>query len=407
MAIKAGQILHVAGATDQAPGLLVDRIQTAGVTSINVNEDTLEELGNFITIGTIRDIPDLSFEIESFDAGTELEEIIAGGDGTAAVDTEIGPFPSSLPLDILSPFKNSGLFTVVDSIVIPFLSLESVAYNFSLNDPMTQTVGMKGDSVFYIPGSPYQEDFIGNGILTVFTYANTAIPTDIDGVTHHVLGATIKDTGTGVVTRQFLTDDYTDSTTAITMLTAPSATEILTIVYGSTAVVSYLQAAHVGAATPVAARGRDITITLDKDAAGAGPIVFTGVQSATADWRVTLERDEEFGNSQIIAQDFDVPEVSGTITMKASDAPALFTKIQEVVGLGVTAIANATDKPPPITLDIEVKDPDAAANKKTLYVPDAVFQMPAVQGSVGNKLEVDFNWTSEGGLLEVWKRNRI
>lgn len=405
MAIKAGQILHVAGATGQAPGFVVDRIQTAGITSINVNEETIEELGNYLSIGTIREIPDLSFEIESFDAGTELEEILVGGDGTLANDTLID-FTTAKPLDVMSPFKNSGLFTVVDSVIIPYLTLESISYNFSLNDPMTQTVSLRGDAVFYIPGSPYMEDFAGDDITTVFNYANTALSTDVDGVTHFVLGATLVD-GAGAVTRLRLTDDYTATGTAITMLTAPATGETLTVLYGSATGATYNQGVHVGTSTPVAARGRDITITLDADGAGNGPITFTGVQSANVDWRVTLERDEEFGNPYIVAQDYDTPEVSGSITMKAADASALFTRIQEVAGLGTTAIANATDNIAPITLDIVVKDPDAAANKKTLYVPDAKFNMPAIAGSVGNKLEVDFPFTSEGGTLELWKRNRI
>ncbi len=187
----------------------------------------------------------------------------------------------------------------------------------------------------------------------------------------------------------------------------PATGETLTLIYGSATVATYAQGVHVAAATPVAARGRDITIVLDPDGAGAGPITFVGVQSATVDWRVTLERDEEFGNPYIVAQDYDTPEVSGSITMKASDASALFTKIQQVVGLGSTAIANVTDNPPTIDMDIIVKDPDSVANMKTLYVPDAKFQLPAVQGSVGSKLETDFAWTSDGGQLEVWKSDRV
>lgn len=405
MAIKAGQILHVAGGTGQAPGLVVDRISTAGVTSVNVNETKIEELGNYQTIGTVRDIPDLSFEVESFDAGTELEEILTGGDGTLADDTKID-FTAAKPIDVLSPFKNSGLFTVVDSIVIPYLVLESVSYNFSLNDPMNQRVGLKGDAMFFVPGSPYMEDFAGDDTTTAFSYANTALGTDIDGVTRYVLGATLLD-GSGNVTRLRLTDDYTDSSTQITMLTAPATGETLTVVYGSATAATYNQGVHVGTGTPVAARGRDITVTLDPDGAGAGPISFIGVQSASVDWRVTLERDEEFGNPYIVAQDYDTPEVSGSLTMKASDAAALFTKIQQVVGLGSTAIANVTDNPPSIPLEFVIKDPDSANNMKTIYIPDAKFQLPAVSGSVGSKLETDFAWTSEAGLLEVWKADRV
>ena len=82
MAIKGGQILHVSG------GFVIDRIQTGGVSGINVNEDRLEELGNVEAVGTIRDIPDLTFELESYDTTTELESLLTGGINDEATGTE-------------------------------------------------------------------------------------------------------------------------------------------------------------------------------------------------------------------------------------------------------------------------------------------------------------------------------
>ena len=49
MAIKAGQILH------DAEGYVIDRIQSAGVGSLNIPEEKIKELGNFNTVATVRD----------------------------------------------------------------------------------------------------------------------------------------------------------------------------------------------------------------------------------------------------------------------------------------------------------------------------------------------------------------
>jgi hypothetical protein len=65
VAIKAGQIIH------DAQGFVVDRIQTGGVSNLNIPEEKIYELGNFFTVATIRDIPDLSFDLESLDVSTE------------------------------------------------------------------------------------------------------------------------------------------------------------------------------------------------------------------------------------------------------------------------------------------------------------------------------------------------
>ena len=54
MSIPGSQILH------DVNGYVV-RIQTAGPGSLNIPEEKVYELGNFETLATVRDIPDLSF----------------------------------------------------------------------------------------------------------------------------------------------------------------------------------------------------------------------------------------------------------------------------------------------------------------------------------------------------------
>jgi len=139
---------------------------------------------------------------------------------------------------------------------------------------------------------------------------------------------------------------------------------------------------------------------------GAATPTYTdwlGVQSANIDWRVTLERDEEFGNPQVVAQDFDVPETTGSISMKPTSVAALFGQIQSVAGVSGTDIANATQDPPELEVEIKIADPADGSTLKTLMVTDAKFTLPPLQGSVGSKLEADFAFTSSSGALSVYK----
>jgi hypothetical protein len=151
-------------------------------------------------------------------------------------------------------------------------------------------------------------------------------------------------------------------------------------------------------ADPIGIRGRDTYLSID---AGNN---WLGVQSGSIDWSVSLERDEEFGNSFIVGQDFDIPEVSGSVTMKPVDVNALFAQIQLITGLTGTDIANATEDPPEIDVEIITVD-SAGATTKTWIVPDAKFTVPQLQGSVGSKLETDFAFTSASGVLEVYKED--
>ena len=403
MAIKAGQILHV------ADGFLVDRIQSAGAGSVNVNTERIEELGNYQAVATIRDIPDLSFEMETFDMGTEMHEILFNAASGDAAGTKYDVEIDVKPMDIISPFKGEGLFTTVRGLIIPFLAIESLAYNFSIDNPGALTVGLRGDSIFYVPGSVYQEIFVGDGIATAFTFgsgtggtAGPALSTTIDGVTRFVLGAYVEDTLTSpsTFTRLKLTTDYTETNSIITFIATYPATTNMFVLYGNATAATFAQGVHklVTASTPAAVKGRFVELQL-----GAAQDKWFGVQSASVEWRATLERDEEFDNPFIVGQDFDVPDVTGTVTMKAATAAALFDQILDAHGITSPEIVNAVTDPPQLDLRLVVKSPEDGSIIQSLQVPDAQFDPEAIAGQVGNKLEVDFNFTSAGGDLNVYK----
>jgi hypothetical protein len=205
--------------------------------------------------------------------------------------------------------------------------------------------------------------------------------------------------------RQRLGTDFTNTSTQIVFQAGsipPSGTGNIAVVYGSATQDTQNQTIH-STTKPSGVRGRDIHVRLGDGAATPTYTAWLGIQSANIDWRVTLERDEEFGNPQVVAQDFDVPEVTGSLTMKPQDVSALFTQIQRIAGLSGTDIANATADPPELEVEIKVSDPDTGDTLKTLFVPDGKFAMPSLQGNVGTKLEQDFAFTSSSGTLTVYK----
>ncbi len=82
-----------------------------------------------------------------------------------------------------------------------------------------------------------------------------------------------------------------------------------------------------------------------------------------------------------MSQDFDTPEVTGSVTMKPADVAALQAQIQAITGLGAAAIANATDDPPELEFRAIIVDSDGNTTK-TLQIDDAKFAVPALSGSV-------------------------
>src|SRR3954447_20695101 len=123
MAIKAGQILH---AMNQ---FIIDRIQTGGAGNLNIPQERVYELGNYRSVGIVRDVPDLTFTLDVLDVSTEVEALLCGADpnspegdggGTLGTDGLTGsnyPLAANATVDIISPFKSTqGAFNVVQGV---------------------------------------------------------------------------------------------------------------------------------------------------------------------------------------------------------------------------------------------------------------------------------------------------
>lgn len=399
MSIRAGQFLH------DANGFVVDRIQTGGAGNLNIPEEQVYELGNFQAVGTIRDIPDLSFDLESVDVSTEIESILTFTDPTAVVDGDEFDFLNAKPVDVVSPFKaGMNQFAIVRGLAVPYLTLENATYRFGTRTNATQAYTLRGDSIFYVPGTPYYEEFTASGVGP-YTLAHTALPYTVRGVTQHALGVCyIRADGT--YKRLFFGADYTDTGTAVTLVAAAPVGSTVRIVYGSATAATYPATVHQGTAVkPAAVRGKDIDVYIGTPGASPTFTRWTGVQSFEATWRVTLDNDEEFGNAFYVAQDYDVPEVTGNIVVRARDPQDLWDKVFQITNVPANQIAGPNTSVL-LPVELRINNPDTGTRIKTIYIPDARFTPPAVQGRVQQKLETTFNWRSETGSMKVYAGTR-
>lgn len=397
MAIKAGQILHVGN------GFVVDRIQSAGVGNVNIPEEKIYELGNYQTVATIRDIPDLSFDMESFDMSTEIEALLLNRDPSATVTGDEFDFAEHVPLDIISPFKaGSGAFNIVKGIALPYLNLERVTYRFGLRQSATAQYTLRGDGIFYIPGSPYYQEFTNTGAST-YNFTNTALEYVESGDSYYAVSVCLKDSTSAAYKRMFLGDDYTNTSAGITLLEDLSGTyDTVCVVYGSATADTYAQSVHENASVkPAGVRGKDIDVYVSDGAATPTWTRWTGVQSAEITRSVNIENDEEFGNTRFVASDYDTADVTGSIGVKSVDVDELWTKIAEVSNVATNKIAGPLSSIP-LGVEVRVSDPDTGTVLKTIYCPDARFTVPGIQGRVQTKLETTFNFTSDGGTMLVY-----
>lgn len=415
MSIKAGQILHVMNQ------FVVDRIQTGGPGNLNIPQERIFELGNYQSVAIVRDTPDLSFSLDCLDVSTEVEALLTGSAdpsadvlGTDGTTGTVYKLANSKPVDILSPFKSAtGAFDVVKGVAVPQLTLESASYRYGLKENAGETFSLKGDSIFYVPGTPYLNKFTGNGSTTLYAFNNgAATPTPISALTYTESGTTYYALNVSVDgVRKFKTLDYTETSSGITFLTAPANGAKIRIVFGSATAATYAQSVHEGTSVkPAAIRGKDIEVYVGGTAI-TSPTRWSDVQSFGAEYRVTLEDDYEFGNSRAVARDYsDVPQVSGTIELKPISPQALFDKLNTITGVSSNAIVGPGSS---VTLPIEVrlKNPESGGTSsaatgtilKTLYIPDARFTIPGYEGRAQQKLVSTLNWESDTGTLKVFK----
>lgn len=511
MAIRAGQILH---AMNQ---FVVDRIQTGGPGDLNIPQTKVFELGNYQSVGIVRDVPDLSFNLECLDVDTEVEALLTGSTNPYT-DAASSMYDLSLnqPVDIISPWKSPyGDFDAVRGVVIPYLALSAVSYRYGLNDNAGETYTLNGDSIYYVPGTPWQDIAAGDGSTVIFSFDNgPALSYTESGKLFYALCVTVDGTRMTQIDRADLADatstgdtlvyaPASTATTGIEFAVAPVNAAVISITYGSsTGTPSYTQTGqdpfgsgtghlvHQGLSVkPAAIRGKDIdvffstsvvvgtavtnkaltsnvaTLTTStvhglttgdvvvvaiSDTIFNGTFTLTGapttttftyalthanvtsaattgtvstaievrwpdVQSVTVDWRLTLESDYEFGNARAVSRSAtDVPDVTGSVELRPRSVESFFARLRQITGKSSTEVIGPQSAVQG-ALRIEVRNPESGGSTavaagtvlKTHYVPDARFTIPGYSGQVQQKLNVTVNWTSDSGVLQTFKGERV
>ncbi len=391
-------------------GFALDRLQSVGPSTFKIAQEIISEVGDPQTVAIIRDIPDLGFDLESFDQSCELEALLNGRDPTALTANQAFTFDTAIPLDVISPFRSSLTdFTAFNGAVAPYLTLQQIDYKYQLKSNGSVTAKLVGDSLFYTPGPPRFERHNVSG--TSYSFANTAGAYVYQGVSMFALGVCLKNPTTGVYKRLIRGFDYTDTSAGITLLATPDVSfSIIDIVYSVAAGPSdsYPQNVNLPASStkPGAVRAKDVDVYISDGAATPTYLRFNGVQSATASRKVTLEADEELGNPFFVSQDYQVPDVSGDVVIKPTNPDDLMAKIQQLANVGASGVAGPYSGIP-LGVEIRVSDALTGNRLKTIYIPDALFNIPPFSTKVKTKSTFTLPYQSQGGLMQVFNGVRV
>ncbi len=378
---------------------MLDRVQSVS-PNLSIPSEKVYEAGNALTVADVRDTPELSVDVETLDVSTEFEALLLGLDPSAITAGQQLDLLAARPLDIISPWKQSlTQFNIVSGIALPFLQLESATYRFGVGQNSTQAFTLRGDSIYYIPGSPYFQAFAAAG-TGPYTLTNTSIETVEQGASLYAYNVTLC-LADGTYTRLFLGQDYTNTSTTITLTTAAPAGSFLHVVYGSATADTYAQTVHQSAAVkPAAVRGKNIDVYVSDGAATPTMVRWTGLQTAELTWRLALEAVKELGNEHVVEQSYDTPELSGTLSMKPQSVTYLTARLAQITGVATNKTINALSS---VALDMQIRisHPITGVVLKTFIVDDARFIPPAASIQANTRLDVPFAFTSDTGTLKV------
>lgn len=409
MSIPAGDILHVGGKN------VIDRLQSAGLGTVNLPIETIRETGNREVVDKVTGEPDFTFQLESYDASTEVMAWLTGkvgaGTGSAQGAGDADPEGTSYDwldaaeraLNIISPWKDgtTGSAGVIEAgVIIPGYYPLKLNQRYGVTDNSTFTVELGGGSFFYAKNAPFEDYFTGNGTTKAFTTTHPTIHYRKGGAG----GETFRDVF-GVLVNGDLQTEEVDfvvtggdgSAATITFTVAPPAAADVRCVYFTTAEQKYPQTVHPAVVVkPGAVRGRNIRIVINGERAGNG-------QSFELEATVDGEVEREMGNEEIVGRTVNGTDCNGTFTVRSKDSDAFFALLTKITGVEEDEVYGWFNDNT-VELDIEIENPKNPGKLlKTVSVGDAKFQPPGTPARVNQPTDFAISWSSVTGTFVEFK----
>jgi hypothetical protein len=406
MSVHAGSILTVGGNN------VIDRIQSAGLGDATIPIETVREVGNELVVDKIPGEPDFTFSLESLDVSTDIMALLTGKVGAQA---EPGGAPGAADpvgteykwadcgyINIASPWKdpvNDSLGNIVAGHLIPAYYPTRLRYAFGVTDFATQTVDLGGGAFYYGKAAPVEEYGTGDAGLKDFVTADPAVQYRIGGATgttfRYVFGVIVA--GVPMIEGVDYTVAFAGGIATISFTVAPAAGALVRYSYFTTAAKTYPQAVHAATIVkPGAVRGRNIVVNI------AGKRLASA-QSFELEASVDTTVERELGSEDPVGRTINGTDCTGTVTVRSKNADAFINLLADVTGIDPTEVFGYINQNA-VELEILIQNPKNPGEiLKTLYVQDAIFQMPGTPARVNTPTDFALRWDSQNGTFSEFK----
>lgn len=385
--------LRIIGKRDTA---FIPRVQRVSLQK-NVPVNDVDELGNPLHAGIVKDPAEVTLSFSAFDTGIKLFSVLVGEDANA--------YPSSgadakdiNEIDVILYVKDEDEQDYVKSIHAKRLQVRDFTYNFSTDGEAEESYTAIGSEKRVFSRDVVVDKFTSG--TTSFTLSETAIQLKNGNWLLSVImdGKYLSET-TGTPS----SGEYSYDSGTNTITTGDSMTSQLLAVYQANPAGNNWSDIS-DTTMPAAIKGGDVEIEIAANG-------IARVQSVTINGNLNVKPVREMGSRNVIGYQKQVPSVEGTIRVLDSD--------NELIKLLATGSTSTSDtefvlgegcNTNTLSLEIKLKDPcDTTASGvvlKTYYLPSIEIVGDTHTYNVNDNGVVEFNYRSTDAQVLVYSGAR-
>ena len=378
--------LKIIGPRDTFAASRVQRLTLASTQP----STTVDELGNPLHVGEVKDTPEVTLTFSAFDVGIKIFAALTGTNSAAYPGA--GVDISNLgEVDAAIYVKDPDVADYVKSISGRRLQVRDFAFNYAVDGDSTEDYTLIGSERRYLKYDVVVDKFVAG--TTSFTVSQTPIQLK-NG--KNAISVTLDGDYLEEVTAAPATGEYRLVGTTLTTFDTRTA-QVLVVYHANPAGLNWSDIGD--ASLPVGIKGRDVSVSIStNDIARVQSVVINGNMNTTP--------VKELGARNVVGYQSQVPTIEGTITVLDTDTDLISLLSTGTVGSGVEWAPGEECTDIALSLKIELSDPcdlDAPyAVLKTVSVPSITIVGDSITSSVNQNAATTYNFKSPIGSLVVY-----
>jgi hypothetical protein len=305
------------------------------------------------------------------------------------------------PVTIVSPWKdpqNDLTGDIESGHIVPAYWPTRMTYRIGVTENFSADARAGRRPVLLRPGAPVEEVAAGDGVVDRLHDVgghHAAPPRRPAGTTFRNVFGVIVDKVPQVEGIDFTVTGGNGTPAVIHFTTPPAAGAVVRFAYFTVVAKQFPPAVHASTITkPGAVRGRNLPVFLGT---GGARTRIGLVQSAEINATIEGAAEYELGTEGQVGRVQNGTDCSGSLTVRARSGLNFLGLLQKVTGVAAGEVIGYLNQNP-IPLEIPIQNPKNPGQIiKTIYVPDAIFDIPGTPARVNTPVDFAMSFNSQTG----------